>query len=77
MPMIKPFLLFILLAAGDVCCLGQNTKALIGKTYERINAVKGFEHYKPIKSYNVFDEMTCIRYQDTITFSGSDDLSAG
>ena len=66
--MTKPLILSIFLSITTFACQAQNVKALIGKTYERINSVKGFEHYKPIKEYNVFDEMTCIRYQDSMTF---------
>ena len=65
--MIKPFLTFCILIVA-FCASAQHTRQLIGKSYENLNTVKGFEHYKPVKGYNVFDEMVCYRYQDTVNF---------
>lgn len=65
MKVVLPFLLFLL-----PCCVNaQNVNLLKGKNYTVLSELKGFEHYIPVKGYNVFDEMVCYRYQDTTTFT--------
>lgn len=62
-------LLSCLLLAFSTAAWSQNVRQLVGKTYTRLNELKGFEHFVPVKGYSVFDEMVCYRYQDTTTFS--------
>lgn len=66
--MTKYYIITFLLLLSSLNSGAQNVRLLKGKSYEKLNAIKGFENYKPIKSYNVFDEMVCIRYQDAVTY---------
>src|SRR5215217_3544382 len=65
MKVIFPLLLFLL----PCCTTAQNINQLKGKSYTVLSDIKGFEHYIPVRGYNVFDEMVCYRYQDTTTFT--------
>ena len=65
----RRFVLAFIFCLHSVFSYSQNVRQLVGKNYIQLSDIKGFGQYKLVKEYKVFDEMECVLYNDTLTYS--------